>query len=353
MPIGGAERQLSILAPAQLRAGDEVHVAHVHGGEYLADIHQSGVSAHAIPSSSNHDPLIALRLARLFRRIRPDVVQTWLPQMDVFAGAAALMTSVPWVLLENSSAPAYVARMKDRLIRPAVGAHADAIVANSPDGLAYWAERARASALREVIPNALDLERIRAAAPAEPTGLRASDERYFLYAGRLSPEKNLPVLVRALHHAYTETGVGAVICGDGPMRGELAGLIAKLGLEGRVVLAGVRGDVWGLMTGASALVNASLFEGQSNVVLEGAAAGAPLVLSDIKGNRDAVGQASAVFFDPRSHEELAAALVAVIRDPRAVAGRRDNARRAVEGLSVERCVRSYRTLYERLLTREW
>ena len=52
-----------------------------------------------------------------------------------------------------------------------------------------------------------------------------------------------------------------------------------------------------------------------------------------------------------SHEELAAALVAVIRDPRAAARRRDHARHAVESLSIERCVDSYRLLYEKLLAR--
>lgn len=351
MPVGGAERQLGILAAAQVRAGEEVHIAHVHGGVYLPDVQRSGVTAHAIKASGNHDPMIVLGLARLFRRVKPDIVQTWLPQMDVFAGAAALLTSVPWVLLENSSAPAYVARLKDRWIRPAVGAHASAIVANSPDGLDYWSERGGPSALRAVIPNAIDFDRIHAATPAAATGLAVDGGPYFLYAGRLSPEKNLPVLIRAFRRAYDETGVGAVICGEGPMRTELATLIAALDLEGKVVLAGVRQDVWGLMKGASALVSASLFEGQSNVVLEAAAAGVPLVLSDIKGNRDAADDVSALFFDPRSHEELAAALVAVIRDPRAAARRRDNARHAVESLSIERCVGSYRTLYEKLLAR--
>ena len=351
MPVGGAERQLGILAAAQVRAGNEVHIAHVHGGVYLTEAHRAGVEAHAIKASGNHDPRIVLGLAHLFRRVKPDVVQTWLPQMDVFAGVAALLTSVPWVLLENSSAPAYVARFKDRVIRPAVGSHAGAIVANSPDGLAYWAQRGAPSALRAVIPNAIDFDGIRAANPAAPTGLATGNDKYFLFAGRLSPEKNLPVLIRAFRRAYDETGVGAVICGEGPMRAELANLIASLGLEGKVVLAGVRQDVWGLMKGASALVSASLFEGQSNVVLEGAAAGVPLVLSDIKGNRDAADEESALFFDPRSPEELAVALTAVVRDPGAAAIRCRNARRGVESLSIERCVQSYRQVYDELLSR--
>lgn len=349
--MGGAERQLGILAAAQVRAGEEVHIAHVHGGVYLKDMDRHGVKTHAIKAAGNHDPRIALGLARLFRRLAPDIVQTWLPQMDVFAGAAALLTSVPWVLLENSSAPAYVARLKDRLIRPAIGGHASAIVANSPDGLDYWADRGKSSAVRAVIPNALDFDRIRAATPTASTGMATERDPYFLYAGRLSPEKNLPVLIRAFRLAYDQTGVGAVICGEGPMRAEAAALIATLDLEGKVVLAGVREDVWGLMKGASALVSASLFEGQSNVVLEGAAAGVPLVLSDIKGNRDAADDLSALFFDARSHEELAVALVSVVRDPSAAAARTDNARRGVEGFSIERCVTSYRLVYDQLLAR--
>ncbi|UCF41483.1 MAG: glycosyltransferase [Gemmatimonadota bacterium] len=55
-----------------------------------------------------------------------------------------------------------------------------------------------------------------------------------LFVGRLVPYKGLDVLVRAAAAA----GLGVVIVGDGPVRGELAELISRLGVGKRVVLAG-------------------------------------------------------------------------------------------------------------------
>ena len=49
------------------------------------------------------------RLSRLIRRLKPDVVTTWLTQMDIAAGLAAEMARVPWVLCERSSRECYPA----------------------------------------------------------------------------------------------------------------------------------------------------------------------------------------------------------------------------------------------------
>ena len=68
-----------------------------------------------------------------------------------------------------------------------------------------------------------------------------------------------------------------------------------------------RADLYALMRGAVAVVNPSLFEGWSTTVEEAKAIGVPLVLSDIAVHREQTG-GSAVYFDPHSPEDAAAAL---------------------------------------------
>jgi len=351
MGVGGAERQLCLLAGAQLIQGMDVHVALVHGGPHLQRLVDTGATVHRIGAGSNRDPRIGTRLLALIRRLNPAVVQSWLPQMDVFAGLASQWASCPWVLSERSMASAYESRWKDRVLRAVLGRRADAIVANSPGGLDYWAPRASGRTLLAVVANALALDDIRGAPAVPLSGGPEGAEPFLLFAGRLSPEKNLPRFLEALALVARECSVRTVLCGDGPMRGEVADLVKRLGLAAKVTVSGLRTDLWGVMRSATALVSPSLFEGQPNVVLEAAAAGCPLVLSDIKGHRDVADESSAMFFRPDSPAELAGALLATLQDPAAASRRAAHARRVADGYSVERAVLGYESIYDQLLVR--
>src|SRR4051794_34319705 len=80
---GGAERQLAYLA-AELRVlGWEVHIAYGHDGPYCAVLAQAGAVLHRVHGRGNHDPRLLWQLRRLISKIQPDVVQTWLFQMDI------------------------------------------------------------------------------------------------------------------------------------------------------------------------------------------------------------------------------------------------------------------------------
>ncbi|MFZ5624253.1 MAG: glycosyltransferase [Gemmatimonadota bacterium] len=337
--VGGAERQLAVLASAQAEAGAEVHVAFLRGGPNLALLEGSGVTTHALRSRGNVDPAITTRLVRLIRRLAPDVVQTWLTQMDVAGGLAARLTGRPWILAERASREAYPAGWKQSL-RAMLARRADAIVANSAGGAAYWAPVAP-STPRWVIGNAIALESIRSAAPAE-TGNGS-----LLFVGRLSAEKRVDLLLEAVAACRRKPRV--LLCGDGPERERLERLAAGLGLDGAVVFLGTRRDVWPLMRAARAVVNVSAFEGCPNVVLEAMAAGIPLVVSDIPAHRALLGEASAWFTDPADTGAFAATLERVLADPAEASRRAAEAARRVEAFAVARIVARYDELYRSVL----
>lgn len=81
-----------------------------------------------------------------------------------------------------------------------------------------------------------------------------------------------------------------VIVGEGPMRDQLAGLIARHGLADRVRLLGARphAELPSLYSAADILVLASSREGWANVLLEAMACGTPVVASNIWGNPEVV-----------------------------------------------------------------
>jgi glycosyltransferase involved in cell wall biosynthesis len=346
---GGAERQLSLLAPELCRLGVDTHVAYVHPGFNLAHLLDTPVVLHRMTGSGNHDPRILLKFVQLIRRLRPDVVQTWLPQMDVFAGIAALLTGTPFVLSERSSGLAYPGGWKIRLRRQ-VGRHADAVVANSQGGADYWGADV---ALRRVIRNGLALQTLRAAQPASPETIELpADSRIVLFAGRLNPEKNVATLLDALEDVLARhVDIAAVLFGDGPLRASLEAKVLDMRTRDRIRLAGFTPDLWRWMRRASVFVSASHFEGNPNAVLEAMAIGCPLVVSDIEQHREILDDTSAYFCNQTEPASIAHAINAVLEAPEVGAARANAASRIVSDWSIEHAAQNYYRLYRELASR--
>src|SRR5687768_14057109 len=104
---GGAERQIAYLARGLSERGGDVHVGILRGGANLERLESTGATVHWIRSSGNYDPFLLPRTVSLIRRVRPDVVQTWLTQMDVVGGLAALIVGKRWIVSERSSGEHY------------------------------------------------------------------------------------------------------------------------------------------------------------------------------------------------------------------------------------------------------
>jgi glycosyltransferase involved in cell wall biosynthesis len=101
---------------------------------------------------------------------------------------------------------------------------------------------------------------------------------YFIYIGRLAPEKGIATLMRAAVHA----GVRLKIVGTGPLEAELRALAAGTGVE---MLGFQSGDaLWSLVRGSRAVVLPSeWYENAPMSVLEAHALGKPVIGADIGG----------------------------------------------------------------------
>jgi len=325
---GGAERQLSYLAAGMTSAGHEVHVAFAMPGPNYDRLAASGVVMHDVGGRGNYDPRILLRLFRLMKELRPDVVQTTLTQMDILGGTAALLTRSTWILRESSAAGCYPPGWKSTL-RRLLGRRA-AVVANSREGHSYWRRG-------HVIPNGVPCAEIDAALPA------AADGRTVLFAGRIDEGKNVATLIEAM--SRIDLDVTTIICGDGPARPALERLAAGRGIARRIVFNGSVSDLWSRMKAADVVVTLSRFEGCSNVVMEAMACGTPLVVSDIAAHRELLDEQSASFVPCDDAARAAAAIRAVLLDGDAARARAQAARARAEQWTVDAMVRRYEELY--------
>ncbi len=345
---GGAERQLAYLATGLRRAGVDVGVAYTRGGWNLARLADGGVDLRWLRSRGGLDPMTLPQLVGLLRAHRPSVVHTWLTQMDVVAGVAALICGIPFVVAERSCESAYGAGWRDR-VRVVIARRARRIVANSEGGRRFWADRGLA-ARTVVIPNALPLEELGGIVTAAATaGVRPG--RRILVAGRYSAEKNHVVLLQALDRALVALAdVEVDLYGDGPERGRVLQLREGMRARERVRVNGYSERLWAEMATADLVVSASLFEGNPNVVLEAGALGRPLVLSDIPAHREVFGEDAAYFAPAASAEQIAAAMVHALRAREEAAAKGRAAQVHLRSRSIQAVTNQYLQVYRDVLT---
>lgn len=113
--------------------------------------------------------------------------------------------------------------------------------------------------------------------------------RSILCLGRLGEEKNHRTLLRAWSTSTAQAlGYRLTLAGEGPLRADLEAYCRQLGIEGSVDFLGFREDAQALIDRSAFVVLPSLKEGQPVVVLEAAARGRPVLVSDIPGSRDCV-----------------------------------------------------------------
>jgi glycosyltransferase involved in cell wall biosynthesis len=314
MAGGGAERQLTYLASPLIAAGHDVHVALLHEGTHFEALRTSGAIVHHIDTKGNYDPRLSMRLLKVIREIKPDLVQTWLTQMDVGGGMAARIAGVPWIVSERSSALAYPRVLKNRM-RVITARGASAVVANSQGGLDYWRLRAKPRTLRRLIRNAVPVAEVEAAAPADAASVGLDPSKPLLvFIGRLSEEKNVRKLIDALSIVLPKNDAVAVICGDGPLLDDARAQAASLISSRRVAFTGFATDAWSWLRRANVFVSVSKFEGNPNAVAEAMAAGCPVVVSEIPAHREFLDGDSAIFVDPASVESIADGLSLALTD---------------------------------------
>jgi glycosyltransferase involved in cell wall biosynthesis len=327
---GGAEQQLAYLGGAHAAAGHDVHIAYMSPGPGAAPASLGPVKMHPIPERSSSHPGLWKSVLRVMRHVRPDVVQTWMHQMDIVGGGTSALLRIPWVLREPSAAECYASDWRARL-RVRIAGTASAVVSNSRGGDRYWAQWLPPRA-RHVVPNGLPLADIEAAPAARPEGV-SPDAPLVVYAGRLEALKNLERLVDALARVMRDGPLTAVLCGNGSMRAALTERVRAHGLNQRILLPGHMppGAVWGLMKRADAFTFVSTFEGMPNVDMEAMACGAPLLVSDIPAHRDFLTDDVATFAPPGDTDAIVRGLRSVL-----CAGRAHNARAAAaRGLALQ------------------
>ena len=345
---GGAERQLSYLADALKRLGLKIDVGYLRDGPYLQRLYEAGVITHYLGPLGNSDPRLLWRINRLVQLVRPQIIQTWLTQMDILGAVVASWNRIPLVVCERTTSEFYTKGWKDR-IRVALGKQAAAIAANSNGGIAYWRAQGQWNGqIRCVIPNAIPFDEIESARPIDAGEVFPFPfKELILFAGRMILIKNIPALVSALLEILKRRpDTAALLLGDGPLAPSCTLQAKDAGLASRLRVLPFSDRIFNWMKRADVFVSVSQLEGNPNAVLEAAVCGCPLVLSDIPAHRELFDERAARFVSGRSSESIAGGILDALDDRTTARLRAEQARHTVEGRTSENCARQYFQLYQ-------
>ena len=106
-------------------------------------------------------------------------------------------------------------------------------------------------------------------------------KKVFSAVGRLEPQKNFPMLIRAISEFHKrEKDYKLVIYGEGRERINIENLIKELHLENSVSLPGRNKDVLNCINDCAAFILSSDYEGMPNALIEAMCMGMPVISTD-------------------------------------------------------------------------
>lgn len=350
---------------ARERSWQSVVISLTSRGHYASRLEDLAVPVHTLHLRPAVFPLGFIRLIQLLRRIRPDVVQTWMYHADLIGGVAARMSGIAPVLWNvRGGLRPRESTLSTRLTARAAGTLSHLVPSRiiscsrrnvrDAEAVGYAPDRIA------VIPNGYDTEALQRS-PAARRQLRdewgvGDHEVAVGFVARWHPQKDHKTLIRAVSLLENRDAVRLILVGPGmsPNNRDLMTLLRSHSVVGRTVLPGPMSPIAPVMSALDLHVLSSISgEGFPNVVAEAMACETPCVVTDVGDAALIVGETGWVV-QPDNPEALAGtiseAIGRIILEGEELGGRcRERIR---SNFSLERMVQSYVLLWEEALRRQ-
>lgn len=315
-----AARYRTLLVSGQVGAGEQ---------ELLTEAQPLRLDRLAPELRPGPDMVTLWQLVLLMRRHRPDIVHTHTAKAGL-VGRLAARLALGWRPIvvhtyHGHVLEGYFGRMRTLLYRAletAMGHLSDALVGVS-DATVADLVRLRVAPARKfrVIRLGLDLARFTRLTPEQRARERdllgvGSHDVVAVFTGRLVPIKRVDVLLDAVAAARAQGApVILVLVGGGECEQALRAHAQAEQLNGAVRFAGYRADVEQVLAASDIAVLSSANEGTPVALIEAAAAGLPLVATDVGGVREVVVAGTGELVAAGDAAALGAAIAALAADP--------------------------------------
>ncbi len=285
LDFGGAEKIVAGLANG-MADSHEIAICCLRRIGVLGTEIDKRIRIFCLYKGEGNDYLLPLRLARLLKANRFDVVHTHNWAVFLEGGLAGLLAGTPVMLHTvhgpyTDYSPSLSSRLKIVLrhfLELLIARRFHRIVTVS-DAIRNYIEKSihipgeRLSTVHNGIP-----------AAAKPPNRPQREIVTFITVGRLAPVKNHEMMLRAFHDlAKQHQNVRLVIVGDGPQRPALEAEIKRHRIEDKVSMRGFRPDIDALLADADIFMLTSRYEGISIALLEAMRSGLPAICTSVGG----------------------------------------------------------------------
>jgi len=343
--LGGAEKQLLILAREQAQLGHSVDVAFLKGTPQLAtSFSESGITI--IESLRNYSILRQiLELRKLLSRDKYEVVHSHLPRAELLFAVASFLFRFSGVSVSSKhnaepfspKFPRFLSWILSRLASNASDAHIFISKAVADFCLSSGEISKRKSSV--IIFYAFDksLAKHNARKKVKDQSLK------FLFFGRFEPQKNIFFLIESFKsHRKIFQEDTLTLVGSGSHELD----VRKESCSGIFVKDKTR-EVDVLLKSHDCLVLPSLYEGFGLVLLEAMAFGLPILCSNISAMPEVLGKNYEGFFDPKDMETLLGQM-SRIQDPAYYSSLSRYCRSRIDFFPIEKTANQTLALYSRL-----
>ncbi|UCD63939.1 MAG: glycosyltransferase family 4 protein [Candidatus Zixiibacteriota bacterium] len=318
---GGMEEWIRLVASGLIDRGHRVYLIGRPGSRFLSRVGGSLPAAAVVPLpiSGDFNPVTINRLYRHLRREKIDVISVNFNKDLRLGGVAARLASKPrvvWSVGMDITKNSFV----HRLVTPRL---VDGVIVPSRS---LKGQITRHGYIRpdlvEVIPIG---SRLKGLPPADERPRHELGKKYHLppraviavTSGRLVNHKGHAFLIEAAPAIVARhPDIVFMFVGDGYLRTKHEQRIARLGLDGHFVFTGMLDDLWLELTGADLMIHPSIIEPFGIALIEGMAAGLPVIATNVGGIPEVVGNGDcAVLVEPGQVDALSAAVIEMLDSP--------------------------------------
>jgi glycosyltransferase involved in cell wall biosynthesis len=277
---GGAERVMAQLARSLPRDCFEVHLGLITEKGCLSEALQPGVCVHGI--GARRVLFGAPGIVRMVRELRPDLVLSGMFHLNflVLLLRPFFPARTRILVRQNGMPRGFEGQRFSAVLKSLYQTtypHADGIICQTDAMAKEMTGLVGSRAGIRVLRNPVDVQGIRRAVQRNSQRWVGGGPR-LLSVGRLSPEKGFDILLEAFAEVRTQfPSAQLVILGQGVEENALRSKCQLLKLIGCVRFMGYVADPESWFGEASLLVIPSRLEAFPNILLEGAAAGLPIV----------------------------------------------------------------------------
>ncbi len=301
------------------------------------------------------------RLYRLFRRVKPDIVHARTAKARLLTPLAARLAGVKtivqtmhgWSFNNEIDNKRWLYILVERITTPLYHWTVMVSEVDLAEGRALGILKENVSVIR----SGVNVARMRNVDPSAVARLRSElaprGETIIVLVGRLTPPKTPEVFIEAVAETvqrHPETRF--VLVGDGALRERVEARVAERGLGRHVLMLGLRRDAAEIVAASDIVVHSSTHEGLPKTVLEGMAAGKPVVATRVGGVPVVIEHdVNGLLVEKNDPHALAAAIGRLLDDPALGVRLAANASLRVDEFSLAKTFQDTEELYERLLRR--